>query len=1121
MFKFEIASLELIEVLYVSKAIARYSPGGESVAGIISVVHFLSALVGEGYGEGMEGLVGDGITRLGELSVNATPEAGRKIYEQYKYDDTLKDILNEAAENREGDVVTIQDILEVLSARRESINEMVVKFYAQHSSRRNSLIGSLFRNVAIARDDILREVRGQDHAVDRLLNAYIAYRLTRTGERKRPLSLLFFGDSGIGKSFLASTFHEAVSKFDAGLKFKMVDMANYFHNLSAELLFGGGEFNKVEGELSSFILANPRSVVVLDEFDRADVIVHSVLLRALGDGSIHFKGKDIPCHDVIFILTSNIASNLYGNEKTLGIYRDAGSLPQQVIKDSLKKSTKEAQHALIDRITEPVLFSPLGYTALKSLVGEKIDRLCNTWRAHGFAFEIENIELLGNMLLLHGGPSLSARDIEGLASRSLDFNLIKWFNANPDAASDLKKVRMAVDFDGDALFGEKRQFSLLCVDDSAGYVESLRGILPSVCSLVHTSTASEAMAYLAKNDSTVDLVLLDLNLVSDDYSTVFESDMQLRSDLRAALSLLHDIRKKYPRIDVYLHTNWNLDRYGDLQYNFIRLGGAAGYLPKVKSDDQRGVESFREKLDRILDELWWNRLSGKFSRRGKTLNFNTLITRAEETLYITYSRLHFVTTPLVEDLGWFTVEVPPVRFDDLIGIESVRMRLQEAIQYLKNPALFSAMDVKPPSGFILHGPPGTGKTSVAKAVANEADVPFISVNISSLFNKYVGETQENTRKLFRLIRKYSPVIVFIDELDSIGSRTGSNDNYGDSLRDEVINIFLQEMDGFSANDGVVFIGATNNLERIDEALRRPGRFGRALELEHPDDPAEIRKLIRKKLESSQKRLSPEELDSLAGEFSRWVVDMSPAEIIDSINEACLIAIRQDRDKITINDFIESRNLIKYGEKKHFQEDNPGEVEKTAIHEAGHALLNYLYGKDALQVTIVGRGSYAGLVERSQKMFTSREDAMQYIDVCLAGLAAERLLDTPEGIDVRALLGTDGRLPGPGNSPGVSSDLLNATTIAVNMHYRWGMIDGYLAAFDRSTVDDLAANSDLWKPITSLLGERLNHVNTVLVKCGSELNLLKDSLINDKTIFQSGITKILGDRDALRSKVLGH
>lgn len=1117
MFNLDIASPELIEVLYASKAVTHnLSNKGDEFA-TINVVHFLSALERMGYGHEIREISSEFDYFLNELSFNANSEKGKCINETYQYDVGLKEILNKACSQKAGELVTIDDVIHILSAKRKDINEFLKSYYEEYCSSKKLFCMSLFKDISIARQNILQEVKGQEHAVERLISNYITYRLTSSEQRKKPISLLFFGDSGIGKTFLASVFFKAVREFDTSLNFKIVDMANYFHNLSAELLFGE-TMKQGAGELSSFILNNPRSIVVLDEFDRAHEIVHSVLLRALGDGIIQYNGQEVSCQDVIFILTSNIASDLYGNEKTFGIYRDAISIPKQVIKNSLKRSMNVTQHALIDRITEPILFSPLGYNALKSLVVNRIEQCKKTWLSYGFIIEIENIDFFVNMILLNSGTSLSARDIEGIVFHFLNFIIIRWFEENSHAVQNLRKIKIRVNYNEVDLLGENREFSVLCVDDNSSEVEVLKEILQKECRVYHVSTASAAMEYLAKNEKSVDIIFLDLNLSSDDYNTVFESDTMLRSELRASLSLLHDIRKKYHHIRVYVHTNWNLDRHSDLQYNFIKLGGAAGYLQKIKRTDSQECITFKKKITSIMGEIWWERISNKFSKRGKTLNFNIILTRDNDTLNISYAQLHFVTAPLVEDIGWFTVEVPQIRFDDLIGVKTVRMRLQEAIQYLKNPALFSAMDVKPPSGFILHGPPGTGKTSVAKAVANEADVPFINVSISSLYDKFVGETQQNVRKLFRAIRKYAPVIVFIDELDSIGKRSDGSDNYGDSLRDEVINLFLQEMDGFHASDGVVFIGATNYLEKIDEALRRPGRFGRALKLDKPEDPNEIKKLIHKKLVSSQKKLSPNELDILTEEFARWVLDMSPAEIVDAINEACLIAIRERRDTITINDFVESRNLIKYGERKVYWKNEESENERTAIHEAGHALLNYLYGEDILQVTIIERGNASGFAEIPNFLLTSREDALRHIDVRLAGLAAERLLDLHEG-DISSLIDISGRMPHASNSPGVSSDLLQATTIAVNMFYRWGMIDGYIAAVSQLTVDDIAVNPWLWKPVASLLVERLNHVNDILNKCRRELHLLKESLVKRKTIFQSDIWEILGDRKILREKVL--
>ncbi|MGM0654475.1 MAG: ATP-dependent zinc metalloprotease FtsH [Thermodesulfobacteriota bacterium] len=358
-----------------------------------------------------------------------------------------------------------------------------------------------------------------------------------------------------------------------------------------------------------------------------------------------------------------------------------------------------------------------------------------------------------------------------------------------------------------------------------------------------------------------------------------------------------------------------------------------------------------------------------------------------------------------------------VSFDDVAGLENAKNELKEIVDYLKDPSVYLDLGAELPKGILLAGPPGTGKTLMAQAMAGEANVPFYSISGSEFIEMFVGVGASRVRDMFQVAKKNAPSLIFIDELDSIGRVRGTGVGGGHDEREQTLNQILSEIDGFSKQESVIVLAATNRPDVLDPALIRPGRFDRRINLEMPQKSA--RKKILKVHLSKVKMAEDIDYDQLAGA----TVGFSGADLKNLVNEATLLAARKNKNQVEMQDFHESRDKIIMGLKR---EDRLSEKEKNRIayHEAGHALAALLLsGADPLsKVTIIPRGRALGTTEqlpKEDRHNLSKEYLLNRISVMVGGRAAEEEVFN----DV---------------SSGAGDDLKNASQLARQMVCQWGM-----------------------------------------------------------------------------------
>ena len=489
------------------------------------------------------------------------------------------------------------------------------------------------------------------------------------------------------------------------------------------------------------------------------------------------------------------------------------------------------------------------------------------------------------------------------------------------------------------------------------------------------------VVYLFKTDQ-VKSFEIDLTSGSLTYSTFEEPDKVQKYNVPSVTYFLDDIRDS---VDEYNEKNPD----SAIEFNY------------KKSNSRNWIYSLLPYVLIIASGavLCWLMMK----KMGDTMNSDTSRT-------LGFGR---VKTKTVEDKNKKT-------FSDVAGCDEEKAELEEIVEFLKDPGKFTELGARIPKGVLLVGPPGTGKTLLAKAVAGEANAPFLSISGSDFVEMYVGVGASRVRDLFSQAIKKAPAIVFIDEIDAVGRHRGAGTGGGNDEREQTLNQLLVEMDGFEDNDSVIVMAATNRRDILDPALLRPGRFDRQILVGYPD--VKGREAILK-VHTRNKPLAPDvDLETIA----KSTVGFTGADLENLVNEASLLAARKNKKAITKDELEEASIKVVAGPEKKSKVITEDEKKLTAYHEGGHALCTY-YSKSqdkVHQVSIIPRGQAGGFTMSlpvKDKSYVSKNEMYENIVVLLGGRVAEKLILD----DI---------------STGASNDLERATSTARNMVTRYGFSD---------------------------------------------------------------------------------
>ena len=445
-----------------------------------------------------------------------------------------------------------------------------------------------------------------------------------------------------------------------------------------------------------------------------------------------------------------------------------------------------------------------------------------------------------------------------------------------------------------------------------------------------------------------------------------------------------------------------------------------------------------------------------------------------------------------------------VTFQDVAGIDEVKEELQEVVDFLQNPEKFQKIGARIPHGLLLVGPPGTGKTLLARAVAGEAGVQFLSISGSDFVELYVGVGASRVRDLFEQAKKIAPAIIFIDEIDAVGRKRGSGLGGGHDEKEQTLNQLLVEMDGFNRTSGVIVLAATNRPDILDPALLRPGRFDRQIHVGAPD--AKGREDILKVHAKGKKLDSDVDLKIVA----RSTVGFTGADLSNLLNEAAIMAARENRPVLNMNDLNNAMMKIMAGPEKRSHVRNRRDLKVTAIHEAGHAVAMYnLPTQDpVLQITIVPRGRSLGAtwhIPRDDSHNLTRNQMYEEIVSLLGGRVAEALFVG----DI---------------SVGASSDIDRASALARDMVARYGMCEAlgtvsYLSGDEvfigrdfqttKSYSEKFAGTID--EQVKLLMDKAYAHCTEILKKDEAKVQTIVQFLLENETMSGNQFADCMEDR----------
>ena len=443
-----------------------------------------------------------------------------------------------------------------------------------------------------------------------------------------------------------------------------------------------------------------------------------------------------------------------------------------------------------------------------------------------------------------------------------------------------------------------------------------------------------------------------------------------------------------------------------------------------------------------------------------------------------------------------------ITFKDVAGAEEAKQELEEVVEFLKHPQKYNDLGAKIPKGVLLYGPPGTGKTLLAKAVAGEAGVPFFSISGSDFVEMFVGVGASRVRDLFDQAKKSAPCIVFIDEIDAVGRQRGAGLGGGHDEREQTLNQLLVEMDGFSANEGIIMIAATNRPDILDPALLRPGRFDRQIVVDRPDIKGRTEIL---KVHVKGKPIGPDvNLDVIA----QRTPGFTGADLSNLVNEAALLTARKDKKAINMPEMEEAAERVIMGPERKSRVISDKEKRLTAYHEGGHTIVGMLleHTDPVHKVTIIPRGRAGGYtlsLPKEDKYYATRSEMLDELKVLLGGRVAEALV-------LKEI------------SSGASNDLQRATQLARQLICEYGMSEnigpvtfghrqdqvflGRDIARDKDYSEEVAAEID--KEVRSFMEDAYAATEKLLSDNIDKLHVIAKALMEKETLEEEEINQLV-------------
>ena len=847
-----------------------------------------------------------------------------------------------------------------------------------------------------------------------------------------------------------------------------------------------------EGRLVEFVRKNPKSILIFDEIEKVHRNTIQIFLQildlAVADNA--FMKEQTDFSEAIIIFTSNACRSIY--EST---FTGLSHTPKNVILDALRHEKDSVTgnlvfpDAICSRIAAGsiIMFNYLASRDLLQIVGDNFEKTAAQVMAdYGFRMSID--PKLPALFMFHHGSLLDARIASRQSKRFIEnelFEVARQLESHPELLDKVDTLKLELDTEDETIEEEIRdlftnrkesEIAVLCKKQDRGFFH-LQG-----SSIVHFAETAEELVGLLDLD--LEIIILDprLGLIFDKQKGVSLDDYD--SEGIRAFHMLEECDHKVP---VYLFASGESLSATD-ENTFLRMG-AAGIL----SAEGASEASIQRQTQQIIEDNFMDRKGKEFARQGKVLSFNTAQIANGKELVIRYHELKKKQALDVEssDAMLLDADRPNVNFDDIIGAENAKEELRYFIRYLSNPRKFIREGGKPAKGLLLYGPPGTGKTMLARAMAGESSFSFIQTSATEFLDKYLGQSEQNVRNLFKRAKRFAPTIIFIDEIDAIGKvRTGEDRN-----KESVLNALLTEMDGFSVDSkNPVFIMAATNYKvepgqdgqmTLDPALVR--RFDNKICVDLPTEKERIQYL---QLVTSNNGFAGIDEGTIHNMAAR-TPGVSIAVLQNIVDLAFRNARKADR-KPDSHDLLNALEEYNYGEKREWCEEY---YRSVAIHEAGHAYAAFLSGEKPSYITIESRGDFGGYMAHEnseEKPVFTKEELRWRIRCALAGRAEEEVFFGKE-----AALNT-----------GASSDLQNATKFAANMLFEYGMMDDHLVALPFQEILNTSLAASGLEDINEILVAEMEETRKLIADGKDKIRRLADRLLSENHLTGEKILEVL-------------
>lgn len=940
-------------------------------------------------------------------------------------------------------------------------------------------IAEIVEKTKLIRKALLENVFGQEHAVRDFVQGYFQSELQALSDPKRyrpRATFLFAGKPGVGKTFLAEQAANALK-----LPFCRFDMSEYAYE-GANLEFSGSDQvykNGKSGNITGFVAKHPHCVLLFDEIEKAHRSIIHLFLQILDAGRLRdsYTDQEVSFRDVILIFTTNAGRQLYENA-------DGGEVSRQVLIEALGTDrdpfTGEPHFppAICSRFASGnvVLFRALSAHVLLQIARRELE--ANRKRfTQTFGIELEFDPRIYAALLFAEGGHGDARSVRRRANTFFTDELYEFFRllgAQTGREQALERISVSVETPKDprlaALFGAGEAQEILVFAGREIALPTLAG------SVLQTDSRDQAETWLKERSPAFVLVDLACGLEQGWQSLMNLEDIQSQGRL-----FLDLVRRKYPHMPVYLLDTPALDYDAEALMTFT----TTGVWDVLVQNDQ-----LAKRLCQIKRQIFQQRCVEGLGRSSRALRYGTAQTISpdgREARIVLYD-FRVVRDVIAADRARFLRQEQNVAFSDIIGADEAKAELQAALLALKQPSAMRQAGLPLPRGFLLYGSSGTGKTLLAKAVAAESQVAFLSADGDSFIRRYAGEGAAAIHELFATARRYAPAVIFIDEIEVIGKLRTGEDTAGIG---EICNALLSEMDDFGRYAGkpVFVLAATKYAIEQGQGTRclAPGlvrRFDRCLKLELPDCAQRQQFLIYLAKKNKLLELTEAGIQSLALQSH----GMSFASLETAAAQAMRRAFRENR-KAT-DEMLEEALC---GGKR--EERTSASLERAALHEAGHGLLSYQAGKAPAYLTIASRSGFGGYMQpqAGRKSVYTKTEALSQLRCALGGRAAELLRYGGE----------------EGLSSGAAADLAAATQDCLKMLCCWGM-GSTLGALAMEPEKALASplGAAVLQEAKALLDEQMERAMAYLRENQSALEKIAQALVAHGYLDSAAFEEIL-------------